>query len=91
MEITSPNLLNYIRIYDNILNEKTLQTFLKICKEKNNFQEAGISYSRDQPNLVNKQIRDVKSWELVNIGEKNRTNVLWANYFSFKFVQLIEK
>ena len=70
MEITYPNLLNYIRVYDDVLDKQVLQTFLKICEENPNFNEAGITRSKEEPNFVNKQIRDVKSWGLVNIGEE---------------------
>tara|TARA_R110000822_G_scaffold276964_1_gene398926 strand:- start:235 stop:828 length:594 start_codon:yes stop_codon:yes gene_type:complete len=91
MEVTSTNLLDYIKVYDDILSKQTLNTFLKICKEKNNFKEAGITHSKEKLNFVNKQIRDVKYWQLVNIGEENRTNVFWANYFSFKFTESIRR
>jgi len=91
MEIVYPNLLNYIRVYDDILGKQTLQTFLKICKENFDYKEAGITHSKKEPNLVNKQIRDVKTWSLGNISEKSRTNVFWANYFSFKFNEHIRK
>tara|TARA_R110000803_G_scaffold54619_1_gene111351 strand:- start:1136 stop:1729 length:594 start_codon:yes stop_codon:yes gene_type:complete len=91
MEIVYPNLLNYIRVYDDILGKQTLQTFLKICKENFDYKEAGITHSKKEPNLVNKQIRDVKTWSLGNISEKSRTNVFWANYFSFKFNESIKR
>ena len=91
MEITSTKLLDYIRVYDNILNKETLNVFLRICGENPNFNEAGITRSKEEPNFVNKQIRDVKSWGLVNIGEESITNVFWANYFSFKFSESIKK
>ena len=91
MEITSTKLLDYIRVYDNILNKETLNVFLRICGENPNFNEAGITRSKEEPNFVNKQIRDVKSWGLVNIGEESITNVFWANYFSFKFNESIKR
>tara|TARA_R110000822_G_scaffold112494_2_gene243387 strand:- start:1716 stop:2315 length:600 start_codon:yes stop_codon:yes gene_type:complete len=91
MEITSTNLLSYIKIYDQIIDDHTLDVFLKICKEESNFNEAGLAYSKKENNIVNKNIRDVKSWNLVNIGEESRTKVFWANYFSFKFNEHIRK
>jgi|TARA_R110000803_G_scaffold53828_2_gene110399 hypothetical protein len=91
MEITYPNLLNYIRVYDDVLDKQVLQTFLKICEENPNFNEAGITRSKEEPNFVNKQIRDVKSWGLVNIGEESKTNVFWANYFHFKFMESLQR
>tara|TARA_R110000803_G_scaffold94657_2_gene162360 strand:+ start:608 stop:1201 length:594 start_codon:yes stop_codon:yes gene_type:complete len=91
MEITSPNLLNYIKVYDQIMDDHILNTFLKICKEEPNFNKAGVAHSKEQPNFVNKQIRDVKSWNLFNIGEKSRTKIFWANYFCFKFNKFLKK
>ena len=91
MEMTFTNLIDYIKIYDDILSEKTLKVFLKICEENLNYNEAGISHSKEKPNFVNKNIRDVKSWSLVNIGEESRTKVFWANYFSLKFNESLQK
>jgi len=91
MEITSTNLLDYIKIYDNILSKQTLNVFLKICKEKNNFEDAGITRSKEELNFVNKNIRDVQYWHLANIGIEEKTNVFWANYFAFKFNEYIKK
>tara|TARA_R110000851_G_C13083762_1_gene566053 strand:+ start:1205 stop:1795 length:591 start_codon:yes stop_codon:yes gene_type:complete len=91
MEIVSPPLQNYIKIYDDIMDKNTLNTFLKICKENPNFNEAGIVSSKENPNLINKEYRDVKMWSLNNIGEKSITNVFWANYLSFKFKEALKK
>jgi len=91
MEITSTNLLDYIKIYDNILSKQTLNVFLKICREKNNFEDAGITRSKEELNFVNKNIRDVKYWHLANIGIEEKTNIFWANYFAFKFHEYIKK
>jgi len=91
MEVTSPNLLNYIKIYDQILDSHTLDIFLRVCTQEPNFNEAGLANPENQLNLINKNIRDVKAWNLVNIGEKSRTKVFWANYFSFKFDECIRR
>jgi len=91
MEITSTNLLDYIKTYDDILNKQTLKVFLRICEENLNYVEAGITRSEEEYNFVNKNIRDVKSWNLVNIGEESKTKVFWANFFSSKFNEYIQK
>ena len=91
MEVTSPNLLNYIKIYDQILDDHTLDVFLRICKEEPNFNDAGLANPGNEQNLINKNIRDVKAWNLVNIGEKSRTKIFWANYFSFKINECIRR
>ena len=90
MEINSSNLIDYIRVYDDILNKKTLNVFLKICEENPNFIDAGLS-SKEQNNSVNKKIRDVKSWPLFNIGIESRTTVFWANYFNSIFTEYIQR
>jgi len=90
MEITDAHLLNYIRIYDDVLNKKTLDVFLKICKKEPDFNEAGITHSKEKPNFINKKIRDVKSWNLINMGEESRTKIFWANYFCFTFNKFLK-
>lgn len=90
MEINSSNLIDYIKIYDDILNEKTLNVFLKICEENPNFIDAALASNEDN-NPINKEIRNVKCWPLFNIGPESKTTVFWANYFNFIFKEYIQK
>ena len=90
MEMNSSKLLDYIRVYDDVLSKPTLDVFLKICGENVNFSDAGLA-SRENDNPINKEIRDVKSWPLFNIGPESRTEVFWCNYFTFTFRKFIQK
>ena len=90
MEIDSSNLSEYIRVYDDILSERTLNVFLKICEENSIFNHAGLA-SKENNNPIDKKIRDVKSWPLFNIGVESRTSVFWSNYFNFVFRQHIKR
>tara|TARA_R100001086_G_C11726335_1_gene228360 strand:+ start:92 stop:673 length:582 start_codon:yes stop_codon:yes gene_type:complete len=79
MEIT-----NYIKIYDNVLKKETLKNFLKVCESRKEFLDAAVVVdSRKDCTIVDKKVRDVKVWNLVNLKEKSRTNVFWANFFCF--------
>jgi hypothetical protein len=89
MEIDSSNLLNYIKIYDNIMNKDTLDIFKKICDENPNFNDASVVGTQEVPNVVDKKIRDVQCWDLANLGEKSRTNIFWTNYLSYIFNEYI--
>ena len=84
------NLIDYIRVYDDVLNKKTLNVFLQLCEENHNFKDAGLA-SKENGNRINKKIRDVKSWPLFNIGPESKTEVFWANYFTFKFNEYVQK
>ena len=79
MEIT-----DYIKIYDNVLKKETLKNFLKVFESRKEFLEAAVVVdSRKDCTIVDKKVRDVKVWNLVNLKEKSRTNVFWANFFCF--------
>tara|TARA_R110000803_G_scaffold53388_2_gene109605 strand:+ start:86 stop:682 length:597 start_codon:yes stop_codon:yes gene_type:complete len=92
MEIVPSTLQSYIKIYDKIMKEDALNTFLKICKENPNFNEAEIvSGNKNKPYLVDKKIRDVKKWDLQNLKEKNITTVFWTNYLCSKFNKNLEQ
>ena len=36
------NLINYIKVYENLLDEETLNNFLKVCETNKNFKDAAI-------------------------------------------------
>ena len=91
MEIVPSTLQSYIKIYDKVMSENNSQVFLRICKEHLNFKDAGVVASKENTNVINKDIRDVQAWSLINIGENSRTNVFWANYFCFKFNIYLDK
>mgnify|MGYP003666259344 FL=1 len=94
MEIVPSPLQSYIKIYDEVMEKNVLNTFLKICKENPNFNDAEIaSFEKNKPffNYIDKKIRDVKKWDLHNINEKNITNVFWANYLCFKFNKCLKE
>jgi len=87
MEIDN-SLEKYIKIVDNVLKESLLEVLLKICKESNEFKEAGI-INNDKKTIVNKHVRKTKFWSLKNIGTDSLTEVHWANLLNKMFSESI--
>tara|TARA_R110000803_G_C11984169_1_gene321115 strand:+ start:1817 stop:2419 length:603 start_codon:yes stop_codon:yes gene_type:complete len=94
MEIKDNLILNglsdYIRIYDNIFPEKVLKNFYRICKEHGEFGDATI-VGNPKEELLDKEIRDTKSWSLNNVGQKSKTTIHWANLLMCFFNHNIKK
>jgi Rps23 Pro-64 3,4-dihydroxylase Tpa1-like proline 4-hydroxylase len=71
-------LKNFVSVYDNILPEETLQTFLKVCQTLD-FEDARIAN-----NQVDKSIRKVKKCDLGDLSS-SMTNVHWFNVIRHTF------
>ena len=69
---------NYIKIYDNVLNLKTLSNFLRFINTVD-FQDARVG-----DGVVNKKIRNTTDYSL-NQFNNSFTNVHWHNYLYFIF------
>lgn len=91
MEISNQSLHDYIKIYDNIFKEDQLNNFVKLCNDRKEFNQAVIMGSKENPNIVDKKIRNVEVWDLANIGVESRTDVYWANYFCFIITKHLRK
>jgi len=72
-------LKRYISVYENFLNKKQLDKFLRFCKTRE-FQAGKIGTDPNHTNSVNKKIRDVSLCQL-HIGNKSYSEVHWANVF----------
>lgn len=91
MEISNQSLQGYIKIYDNIFKEDQLNNFVKLCNDRKEFNQAVIMGSEENPNIVDKKIRNVEVWDLGNIGVKSRTDIYWANYLCFLFTKYLRR
>ncbi len=91
MEINNQSLQDYIRIYDNILRKEQLNNFVKICSDRKEFNQATIIGSKENPNRIDKKIRNVQAWDLGNMRIESRTDIYWANYFAFQFTKYLKK
>jgi len=86
MEIENKNLdmdkLNsYIRIYDNLLPEKTLKNFTKLCKNDLKFDNATV-VKADGTFEVDKKVRNVETYYCSNLNDQSFSVVHWTNYIS---------
>ena len=91
MEIASSLLSTYIKVYDDVIPKKCLETFLKIIEEQE-FKAANVvgDPSKGEPEgVLNKKIRDVKEWPISNLND-NLTIVGWSNYFLYTFKNCIK-
>ena len=71
-------LKNFVSVYDNILPEETLQTFLKVCQTLD-WEDARIGNYQ-----VDKSIRKVKKCDLGDLSS-SMTNVHWFNVIHHTF------
>ena len=79
MEITG-DLEDYVVIFENLLPEKANESLYKVCQSKYfDFQDAYIHNGTE--NVLDKNVRNVKTWSLVNYGAPNFTTTHWANMF----------
>jgi len=82
------NLINYIKVYENVLDEETLNNFLKVCETNQNFKDAAIVDNVKEK--LDLKIRKTKTWSLINsINEKSLTSVHWCNYLINVFSEKI--
>ena len=84
------NLKNYILILDNVFPEKTLSNFYRICKESNQFIDAGVVDLKGN-SKINKKERKTFIWPMHNTSSKSLTESHWANYLSFNFYRAFEE
>jgi len=91
MEIDNKSLNDYIQIYDDVLRKESLNNFIKVCNNKKEFEQARIVGTEENPNKVDKKIRNVLAFSLGNMGVESRTDIYWANYFAFQFTKYLKK
>lgn len=88
MEINSTSIFYYIKIFDEVLPEKTLDIFKKVCKEHFKYKPVGVVNSnKDGSKKVfdDKTIRNVTSCELKTLNEKSLTNIHWCSFLLERF------
>ncbi len=85
MEIKE-GLENYIVKFDNVMPERILKYFSKYIKQLNEFQEAKIVSQNGQ--IIDHNIRKVTT-KSMNIYTKSLTEIHWANFLKFTFIQFI--
>ena len=87
----SDSIFDYVSIYENVLDDKTLSTFIKICETTESFEDAPVVYA-DSIQRVAKSVRQTKSWPLENnLKMKSFTTIHWCNYLLHVFSQNIKK
>ncbi len=74
----SSTIQEYIHITDNVVLEKNLDVFLKICKERKEFKEGCITVEKNKL-IKNKNIRDVKIW-YPNNTNSSMTETHWTGF-----------
>lgn len=82
---------NFIRIYDNILPENVLKSFLKICQNHQTFEDSkviGNNFNQE----VNQEIRKTLVWYLKNLdGETSFTNIHWCSVWVHHFEKYLKR
>jgi len=81
MEIKNLNLVDYIKVYDSVIEERVLETFLEICKDKK--YVPGL-IGGNTKGILNTNIRKADLWNLSN-KDKSLTTVNWYNFFRYFF------
>jgi len=75
---------SYVRIYDNILSDETLDIFLKIC-DSNHFDYDNAKILDSEGETFDSSIRNVQSKPLSNLYAKSITTSHWASLLLNKF------
>jgi Golgi nucleoside diphosphatase len=85
-------LIDYIRKWNNIINEKTLDSFKTYLKSSLPIWEPGkvVGNSTDGTGQINTNIRKVDLHQLFN-NSKSLTNVHWHNFFQTTFHKCLQK
>tara|TARA_R110000751_G_scaffold221575_1_gene323993 strand:- start:902 stop:1483 length:582 start_codon:yes stop_codon:yes gene_type:complete len=86
MEINE-NLHNYIVTFDNVMPDKILKNFKRICKESEKFEAATII--GNETSSIDEEIRKTSTWSLSNINTVSLTEVHWVNFLMNTFNILI--
>ncbi len=80
----------YIKIYENILHDETLDSFIEVCKTEKKFQNATIV--RPKGEVIEPQVRQTQVWPLHNgMHEKSFTTIHWSNYLLDTFSKYVQK
>ena len=82
MEIKNTKLNDYIKIFDSIVKEETLENFIEICNNHN--FEAGKIVGKNGKNVVEQNTRKTDVWALSNLNS-SLTTVHWYNFFQKVF------
>jgi len=77
------DLREFVQVYDNVLPQSTLTTFLKVCKTFD-WDDATVGYDE-----IKKDIRQVKKCNLEDTSN-SMTNVHWFNVMRHSFFTLLE-
>jgi len=80
----------YIKIYQNILHDETLNNFIEVCKTEKKFKDAKIV--RPKGEVIEPQVRQTQVWPLHNgMHEKSFTTIHWSNYLLNTFSKYVQK
>jgi len=93
IDLNSPmnQLTTYIRGFDNVLDKKLLNTFLKVCQNDINYTDGKIM-SRPKEAIsekIDKSARNVGMYSLSNFKEKSLTMVHWSSILTNVFHEQI--
>lgn len=75
---------SYVRIYDNILSDETLDVFLKIC-DGDHFDYDNAKILASEGETFDSNIRNVQSKPLSNLYAKSMTTSHWASLLLYRF------
>ena len=81
---------SYVRLYDNIFKEETLDVFLKICNSNHFHYEGAKVLTSNGGQSLDTNIRNVKSMGLSNLYSKSLTTAHWASLLLNKFTSGIK-
>jgi len=95
IDLNSPmnQLTTYIRGFDDVLDKKLLNTFLKVCQNDINYTDGKIM-SRPKELIsekIDKSARNVGMYSLSNFNEKSLTMVHWSSILTNVFHEKILK
>ena len=77
---------DYIKIFDNFIEEEELRILTKVCKVRE-FSK----YGELARGALDKEIRNVKIWEMEHLKTNNYTQIFWTNFFGHTFKKAIKK
>jgi|TARA_A100000172_G_scaffold11696_2_gene6224 Rps23 Pro-64 3,4-dihydroxylase Tpa1-like proline 4-hydroxylase len=77
---------SYVKVYDNIMPVETIGSFIKFTT-KQKFNPCGIG----KENVVDKNVRNVEAYSLVNWDCKSKTKIHWCNYFISQFKKYVQE
>ena len=81
---------SYVRLYDNVFKEETLDVFLKICNSNHFHYEGAKVLTPNGGQSLDTDIRNVKSMGLSNLYSKSLTTAHWASLLLNKFTSGIK-